>query len=207
MAYFGFWRENLWQSNCNNSIEQITRIINNTDEPSKRQIMNYPDFSLVVFSFLLMIKKKEMHKRLFPCLCDYDWRSKMRLLMGVGQCKGLSSASSSTYTIYSSCSTTTPTHSCSAGYFETDWWRPRKGGSTPSYLCMFRLLFTLLSLYDFLTVYLWLSMVVDKLLNCILLHYTKLEAESFLVPQLVNIYWNCFNCSYTVYNFIKIFFV
>ncbi|XP_066582141.1 cytoplasmic dynein 1 intermediate chain isoform X4 [Prorops nasuta] len=37
---------------------------------------------------------------------------------------GLSS-SSSTYTIYS-CSTTTPTHSCSAGYFETDWWRPRK---------------------------------------------------------------------------------
>ncbi|XP_014616172.1 PREDICTED: cytoplasmic dynein 1 intermediate chain-like isoform X11 [Polistes canadensis] len=36
------------------------------------------------------------------------------------------SKSSSEYTIYSSCSTTTPTHSCSAGYFETDWWRPRK---------------------------------------------------------------------------------
>ncbi|XP_071554916.1 cytoplasmic dynein 1 intermediate chain isoform X19 [Temnothorax nylanderi] len=36
------------------------------------------------------------------------------------------STSSSAYTIYSSCSTTTPTHSCSAGYFETDWWRPRK---------------------------------------------------------------------------------
>ncbi|XP_032679353.1 cytoplasmic dynein 1 intermediate chain isoform X21 [Odontomachus brunneus] len=35
------------------------------------------------------------------------------------------STSSSAYTIYS-CSTTTPTHSCSAGYFETDWWRPRK---------------------------------------------------------------------------------
>uniref|UniRef100_A0ABD2X9S1 Cytoplasmic dynein 1 intermediate chain n=1 Tax=Trichogramma kaykai TaxID=54128 RepID=A0ABD2X9S1_9HYME len=35
------------------------------------------------------------------------------------------SASSSTYTM-SSCSTTTPTHYCSAGYFETDWWRPRK---------------------------------------------------------------------------------
>ncbi|XP_076244240.1 cytoplasmic dynein 1 intermediate chain short wing isoform X7 [Calliopsis andreniformis] len=36
------------------------------------------------------------------------------------------SASSSTYTIYSSCSTTTPTHSYFAGYFEIDWWRPRK---------------------------------------------------------------------------------
>ncbi|XP_076393590.1 cytoplasmic dynein 1 intermediate chain short wing isoform X21 [Megachile rotundata] len=35
------------------------------------------------------------------------------------------SASSSAYTIYS-CSTTTPTHSYSAGYFEADWWRPRK---------------------------------------------------------------------------------
>ncbi|XP_029041986.1 cytoplasmic dynein 1 intermediate chain short wing isoform X17 [Osmia lignaria lignaria] len=34
------------------------------------------------------------------------------------------SASSSAYTIYS-CSTT-PTHSYSAGYFEADWWRPRK---------------------------------------------------------------------------------
>ncbi|XP_072755511.1 cytoplasmic dynein 1 intermediate chain isoform X10 [Anoplolepis gracilipes] len=44
------------------------------------------------------------------------------------------STSSSAYTIYSSCSTTTPTHSCSAGYFETDWWRPRKGGSAPNYL-------------------------------------------------------------------------
>ncbi|XP_043491276.1 cytoplasmic dynein 1 intermediate chain-like isoform X1 [Polistes fuscatus] len=44
------------------------------------------------------------------------------------------SKSSSEYTIYSSCSTTTPTHSCSAGYFETDWWRPRKGGSAPNYL-------------------------------------------------------------------------
>ncbi|XP_032679336.1 cytoplasmic dynein 1 intermediate chain isoform X5 [Odontomachus brunneus] len=43
------------------------------------------------------------------------------------------STSSSAYTIYS-CSTTTPTHSCSAGYFETDWWRPRKGGSAPNYL-------------------------------------------------------------------------
>lgn len=60
--------------------------------------------------------------------------------------KGLS-ASSSTYTIYSSCSTTPPTHYCSAGYFETDWWRPRKGGSTPSYLCMFRLFFTFLFSY------------------------------------------------------------
>lgn len=46
------------------------------------------------------------------------------------------SASSSAYTI-SSCTTSTPTHSCSAGYFETDWWRPRKGGSAPNYLCMF----------------------------------------------------------------------
>ncbi|XP_076663384.1 cytoplasmic dynein 1 intermediate chain short wing isoform X6 [Andrena cerasifolii] len=36
------------------------------------------------------------------------------------------SASSSAYTIYSSCSTPTPTHSYSAGYFEIDWWRPRK---------------------------------------------------------------------------------
>ncbi|XP_076379298.1 cytoplasmic dynein 1 intermediate chain short wing isoform X8 [Megalopta genalis] len=36
------------------------------------------------------------------------------------------SASSSAYTIYSSCSTSTPTHSYSAGYFEIDWWRPRK---------------------------------------------------------------------------------
>ncbi|XP_057339020.1 cytoplasmic dynein 1 intermediate chain-like isoform X14 [Microplitis mediator] len=36
------------------------------------------------------------------------------------------SASSSTNTIYSYCTTTSPTHSCSAGYFETDWWRPRK---------------------------------------------------------------------------------
>ncbi|XP_076162524.1 cytoplasmic dynein 1 intermediate chain short wing isoform X15 [Ptiloglossa arizonensis] len=36
------------------------------------------------------------------------------------------SASSSAYTIYSSCSTTTPTHSYSAGYFEIDWWLPRK---------------------------------------------------------------------------------
>ncbi|XP_076221658.1 cytoplasmic dynein 1 intermediate chain short wing isoform X16 [Nomia melanderi] len=35
------------------------------------------------------------------------------------------SASSSAYTIYS-CSTSTPTHSYSAGYFEIDWWRPRK---------------------------------------------------------------------------------
>ncbi|XP_066582140.1 cytoplasmic dynein 1 intermediate chain isoform X3 [Prorops nasuta] len=50
---------------------------------------------------------------------------------------GLSS-SSSTYTIYS-CSTTTPTHSCSAGYFETDWWRPRKGGSAPNYLYEYNL--------------------------------------------------------------------
>ncbi|XP_008206509.1 cytoplasmic dynein 1 intermediate chain isoform X5 [Nasonia vitripennis] len=49
------------------------------------------------------------------------------------------SASSSTYTIYSSCSTTTPTHSCSAGYYETDWWRPRKGGSTPNYLYEYNL--------------------------------------------------------------------
>ncbi|XP_076379304.1 cytoplasmic dynein 1 intermediate chain short wing isoform X14 [Megalopta genalis] len=44
------------------------------------------------------------------------------------------SASSSAYTIYSSCSTSTPTHSYSAGYFEIDWWRPRKGGSAPNYL-------------------------------------------------------------------------
>ncbi|XP_057339006.1 cytoplasmic dynein 1 intermediate chain-like isoform X1 [Microplitis mediator] len=44
------------------------------------------------------------------------------------------SASSSTNTIYSYCTTTSPTHSCSAGYFETDWWRPRKGGSAPNYL-------------------------------------------------------------------------
>ncbi|XP_076663383.1 cytoplasmic dynein 1 intermediate chain short wing isoform X5 [Andrena cerasifolii] len=44
------------------------------------------------------------------------------------------SASSSAYTIYSSCSTPTPTHSYSAGYFEIDWWRPRKGGSAPNYL-------------------------------------------------------------------------
>ncbi|XP_044575041.1 cytoplasmic dynein 1 intermediate chain-like isoform X16 [Cotesia glomerata] len=36
------------------------------------------------------------------------------------------SASSSANTIYSYCTTTSPTHSCSAGYFETDWWRPRK---------------------------------------------------------------------------------
>ncbi|KZC11534.1 Cytoplasmic dynein 1 intermediate chain [Dufourea novaeangliae] len=36
------------------------------------------------------------------------------------------SASSSAYTIYSSCSTSTSTHSYSAGYFEIDWWRPRK---------------------------------------------------------------------------------
>ncbi|XP_076221652.1 cytoplasmic dynein 1 intermediate chain short wing isoform X11 [Nomia melanderi] len=43
------------------------------------------------------------------------------------------SASSSAYTIYS-CSTSTPTHSYSAGYFEIDWWRPRKGGSAPNYL-------------------------------------------------------------------------
>ncbi|CAD6228687.1 GSCOCG00006499001-RA-CDS [Cotesia congregata] len=44
------------------------------------------------------------------------------------------SASSSANTIYSYCTTTSPTHSCSAGYFETDWWRPRKGGSAPNYL-------------------------------------------------------------------------
>ncbi|XP_011705324.1 PREDICTED: cytoplasmic dynein 1 intermediate chain isoform X2 [Wasmannia auropunctata] len=49
------------------------------------------------------------------------------------------STSSSAYTIYSSCSTTTPTHSCSAGYFETDWWRPRKGGSAPNYLYEYNL--------------------------------------------------------------------
>ncbi|XP_043491283.1 cytoplasmic dynein 1 intermediate chain-like isoform X7 [Polistes fuscatus] len=49
------------------------------------------------------------------------------------------SKSSSEYTIYSSCSTTTPTHSCSAGYFETDWWRPRKGGSAPNYLYEYNL--------------------------------------------------------------------
>ncbi|XP_061942720.1 cytoplasmic dynein 1 intermediate chain isoform X5 [Apis cerana] len=49
------------------------------------------------------------------------------------------SASSSAYTIYSSCSTTTPTHSYSAGYFETDWWRPRKGGSAPNYLYEYNL--------------------------------------------------------------------
>ncbi|XP_032679337.1 cytoplasmic dynein 1 intermediate chain isoform X6 [Odontomachus brunneus] len=48
------------------------------------------------------------------------------------------STSSSAYTIYS-CSTTTPTHSCSAGYFETDWWRPRKGGSAPNYLYEYNL--------------------------------------------------------------------
>ncbi|XP_034942608.1 cytoplasmic dynein 1 intermediate chain isoform X3 [Chelonus insularis] len=35
---------------------------------------------------------------------------------------GLSASSS----VYSYCTTTSPTHSCSAGYFETDWWRPRK---------------------------------------------------------------------------------
>ncbi|XP_066582143.1 cytoplasmic dynein 1 intermediate chain isoform X6 [Prorops nasuta] len=48
---------------------------------------------------------------------------------------GLSS-SSSTYTIYS-CSTTTPTHSCSAGYFETDWWRPRKAHAFDYYVLTF----------------------------------------------------------------------
>ncbi|XP_078039813.1 cytoplasmic dynein 1 intermediate chain short wing isoform X6 [Augochlora pura] len=49
------------------------------------------------------------------------------------------SASSSAYTIYSSCSTSTPTHSYSAGYFEIDWWRPRKGGSAPNYLYEYNL--------------------------------------------------------------------
>ncbi|XP_076663400.1 cytoplasmic dynein 1 intermediate chain short wing isoform X21 [Andrena cerasifolii] len=49
------------------------------------------------------------------------------------------SASSSAYTIYSSCSTPTPTHSYSAGYFEIDWWRPRKGGSAPNYLYEYNL--------------------------------------------------------------------
>ncbi|XP_033224820.1 cytoplasmic dynein 1 intermediate chain isoform X4 [Belonocnema kinseyi] len=43
------------------------------------------------------------------------------------------SASSSAYTI-SSCSTSTPTHSCSAGYFETDWWRPRKAHAFDYYV-------------------------------------------------------------------------
>lgn len=32
-------------------------------------------------------------------------------------------------------------HTSHDGYFETDWWRPRKGGSAPNYLCMFCLLF------------------------------------------------------------------
>lgn len=62
------------------------------------------------------------------------------------------SASSSAYTIYSSCSTSTPTHSYSAGYFEIDWWRPRKGGSAPNYLCMFCHLFYYPS-YNCTTVY------------------------------------------------------
>ncbi|XP_046436681.1 cytoplasmic dynein 1 intermediate chain isoform X11 [Neodiprion pinetum] len=44
------------------------------------------------------------------------------------------STSSSAYSIFSSCSTTTPTHSCSAGYFETDWWRPRKAEDEESSL-------------------------------------------------------------------------
>ncbi|XP_014616174.1 PREDICTED: cytoplasmic dynein 1 intermediate chain-like isoform X12 [Polistes canadensis] len=47
------------------------------------------------------------------------------------------SKSSSEYTIYSSCSTTTPTHSCSAGYFETDWWRPRKAHAFDYYVLTF----------------------------------------------------------------------
>ncbi|XP_029660999.1 cytoplasmic dynein 1 intermediate chain-like isoform X13 [Formica exsecta] len=47
------------------------------------------------------------------------------------------STSSSAYTIYSSCSTTTPTHSCSAGYFETDWWRPRKAHAFDYYVLTF----------------------------------------------------------------------
>lgn len=70
-----------------------------------------------------------------PLSCDTIWSIHPRCWT-----QGLST-SSSAYTIYSSCSTTTPTHSCSAGYFETDWWRPRKGGSAPNYLCMFCLLF------------------------------------------------------------------
>ncbi|XP_011305983.1 cytoplasmic dynein 1 intermediate chain isoform X2 [Fopius arisanus] len=49
------------------------------------------------------------------------------------------SDSSSANTIYSYCTTTSPTHSCSAGYFETDWWRPRKGGSAPNYLYEYNL--------------------------------------------------------------------
>ncbi|XP_057339016.1 cytoplasmic dynein 1 intermediate chain-like isoform X11 [Microplitis mediator] len=44
------------------------------------------------------------------------------------------SASSSTNTIYSYCTTTSPTHSCSAGYFETDWWRPRKAHAFDYYV-------------------------------------------------------------------------
>ncbi|XP_043272880.1 cytoplasmic dynein 1 intermediate chain isoform X5 [Venturia canescens] len=49
------------------------------------------------------------------------------------------SVSSSTNTIFSYCTTTSPSHSCSAGYFETDWWRPRKGGSAPNYLYEYNL--------------------------------------------------------------------
>ncbi|XP_044575005.1 cytoplasmic dynein 1 intermediate chain-like isoform X11 [Cotesia glomerata] len=44
------------------------------------------------------------------------------------------SASSSANTIYSYCTTTSPTHSCSAGYFETDWWRPRKAHAFDYYV-------------------------------------------------------------------------
>ncbi|XP_076379303.1 cytoplasmic dynein 1 intermediate chain short wing isoform X13 [Megalopta genalis] len=47
------------------------------------------------------------------------------------------SASSSAYTIYSSCSTSTPTHSYSAGYFEIDWWRPRKAHAFDYYVLTF----------------------------------------------------------------------